>query len=62
MAELPKENPLACSAFYFDPIAECVHFSGRGRDVFGMYSMITIGQVLQTKGHDFFALSASDRK
>jgi signal-transduction protein with cAMP-binding, CBS, and nucleotidyltransferase domain len=56
MAELPKEKPSAVSAFLFLPPDE----SGalfRVKESICMYSMITIGQVLQTKGHDCYALS-----
>jgi CBS domain-containing protein len=57
MAELPKEKPSAGSAFYFYSMTDRVRFSGRRMEGVGMYSMITIGQVLQTKGHGFFALA-----
>src|SRR5512135_644395 len=58
MTELPKENPLAGSAFLFLPHdgSRLFFLDEEGR-YFGMHSMITIGQVLQTKGHDFFAIS-----
>jgi CBS domain-containing protein len=45
MAELPKDMPSACPAFFY-PIV---------KGGMSMYTSITVGQVLRTKGHGFHA-------
>jgi CBS domain-containing protein len=56
MAELPKEKPSGARLFYFYRMSVVSAFLGPG-EVFRMFSTITIGQVLHTKGHDFHAIS-----